>query len=71
MLPLRPMQLDTGEGAASWGWPVVHDAGLNVGYLDGHVEMLVDPTRKKVFWAGQTRYYGTGDGLYVGGFDLR
>ena len=47
------------------GWSRVHKAGLNVGYLDGHVRLFPDLDRRRTYWAGQARYYGNGYALYI------
>lgn len=39
-------------------WPRVHRPGINVGYADGHVEMFLDPDRRKTWASGQVCWYG-------------
>lgn len=50
------------------GWGRVHREGLNVGYLDVHVEIYQDEDRAKTWAMGQVRFYGTSSDMYA--FDL-
>ncbi len=62
--------LPRGIGVVDFGWPTVHERGLNVSYYDGHVQFYIDPDRSHTFWVHYTRYYGNGDCLMSGGYDL-
>ena len=50
------------------GWGRVHREGLNVAYMDVHVEMFKDEDRSKTYAMGQVRFYGTSSDMYA--FDI-
>ena len=50
-------------------WPVKHEAGINVGYVDGHAALYRDPDRSYIYHFRYVRYYGVGDGIQHGAFD--
>jgi prepilin-type processing-associated H-X9-DG protein/prepilin-type N-terminal cleavage/methylation domain-containing protein len=50
------------------GWGRVHREGLNVAYVDGHVELFRDEDRTKTWDMSQVKYYGTS--VDVQAFDL-
>lgn len=47
----------------SYGWGRTHELGFNVGYLDGHVKLWLDPDRRIVWANGNVQNYGTGWGM--------
>ena len=52
------------------GWSRTHRIGLNTAYLDGHVQIFVDPERRTTFFNAQGYNYASGAPLKGGVFDL-